>query len=35
VDAGTRPPDWIGLKEFEGGLYAVTSCPLGPEMPQR
>jgi DNA gyrase inhibitor GyrI len=34
VDPESRPPDGIGLKEFEGGLYAVTSCRVGPEMPQ-
>jgi DNA gyrase inhibitor GyrI len=34
VDTETHPPDGIGLKEFEGGLYAVTSCQPGPDMPQ-
>ena len=34
VDSETIPPDGIGLKEFDGGLYAVTSCRLGPEMLQ-
>lgn len=35
VGSETHPPDGIGLKEFEGGLFAVTSCPLGPDLPQR
>jgi DNA gyrase inhibitor GyrI len=35
VDSETRPPDGIGLKEFEGGLYAVTSCHVGVDMPRR
>jgi len=35
VGPEVHPPDGIGLQEFEGGLYAVTSCPLGPDMPQR
>jgi AraC family transcriptional regulator len=34
VERDEVPPDGIGLKEFEGGLYAVTSCALGPAMPQ-
>jgi DNA gyrase inhibitor GyrI len=34
VERDALPPDGIGLKEFEGGLYAVMSCALGPEMPQ-
>ena len=34
VDSSTNPPDGIGLKEYEGGLYAVTSCRLGPDMPE-
>jgi DNA gyrase inhibitor GyrI len=29
VDSDVEPPDGIGLKEFPGGLYAVTSCHLG------
>jgi AraC family transcriptional regulator len=28
VDPDAQPPDGIGLKEFPGGLYAVTSCRL-------
>ena len=24
----------MGLKGFEGGRYAVTSCHLGPDMPE-
>jgi DNA gyrase inhibitor GyrI len=28
VDPDAQPPDGIGLKEFPGGLYAVTSCQL-------
>ncbi len=35
LDADTQPPRPIEVKEFEGGLYAVTSCPLGPGMPER
>lgn len=35
VGSETHPPDGIGLKEFEGGLFAVTSCQLGPDLPQR
>jgi len=35
VDSETRPPEGVGLKEFEGGLYAVTSCHVGEDMPQR
>jgi DNA gyrase inhibitor GyrI len=35
VDSETHPPGGIGLKEFEGGLYAVTSCHLGADMPER
>ena len=31
VDAETQPPEPIGVKQFEGGVYAVTSCKLGPE----
>ncbi len=31
----THPPRGIGLKDFAGGLYAMTSCPLGPQMPKR
>jgi hypothetical protein len=23
------------VKQFDGGVYAVTSCKLGPEMPER
>ena len=34
IGSETHPPAGIGLKEFEGGLYAVTSCRLGPHMPQ-
>lgn len=33
VDADTRPPPPIGVKDFDGGLYAVASCQLGPAMP--
>ncbi len=32
IDGGTQPPDPIGVKDFEGGLYAVTACQLGPTM---
>ncbi len=35
IDRDTVPPDPIGVKEFEGGLYAVTSCEVGPGMPER
>jgi DNA gyrase inhibitor GyrI len=28
VDPKTDPPHGIRLKDFPGGLYAVTSCPL-------
>ncbi len=35
IDRGTRPPDPIGVKEFEGGLYAITSCQVGPAMLER
>jgi DNA gyrase inhibitor GyrI len=35
VGPGASPPAGIGLKDFAGGLYAVTSCPVGPEMPRR
>ena len=28
VDSLTEPPDGLGLKDFGGGLYAVTSCQL-------
>jgi hypothetical protein len=35
VDAHTTPPEPIALKEFPGGLYAVTSCPVGPTCPGR
>ena len=35
IDADTQPPEPIGVKQFEGGLYAVTSCQLGPAMPER
>ena len=35
VDAETQPPEPFGVKQFEGGVYAVTSCKLGPEMPER
>jgi DNA gyrase inhibitor GyrI len=28
-------PTGIGQKEFAGGVYAVTSCRVGPEMPGR
>jgi DNA gyrase inhibitor GyrI len=28
VDAGVEPPEGVGLRDFPGGLYAVTSCPL-------
>jgi DNA gyrase inhibitor GyrI len=35
VDGQTQPPEPIGVKQFEGGVYAVTSCRLGPEMPER
>ncbi len=35
IDDETRPPEGIGVKPFEGGLYAVTSCRLGPDMPER
>lgn len=34
VGPETRPPDGIGLKEFEGGLFAVASCRLGSDMPR-
>ena len=34
VDADTQPPASIGVKEFDGGLYAITSCQLGPAMPE-
>jgi DNA gyrase inhibitor GyrI len=34
IDPGTQPPEGIGVKEFEGGLYAVTSCRVAPDMPQ-
>lgn len=34
VDPETRPPEGIGVKDVEGGVYAVTSCRLGPEMTQ-
>ena len=34
IDPDTHPPEGIGVKEFEGGLYAVTSCRVGPDMPQ-
>jgi len=34
VDSETQPTEGIGLKQFEGGLYAVTSCHLGPGMAQ-
>jgi DNA gyrase inhibitor GyrI len=33
IDPETQPPEPIGVKEFEGGLYAVTSCQVGPAMP--
>jgi DNA gyrase inhibitor GyrI len=33
VESDARPPEGMGLKDFEGGLYAVTSCRLGPGMP--
>jgi len=29
VGPHAEPPEGIGLKDFSGGLYAVTSCPLG------
>jgi len=35
VDAEHQPPEPIGVKQFEGGVYAVTSCTLGPQMPER
>lgn len=35
IDSATEPADPIGVKEFPGGLYAVTSCRLGPDMPER
>ena len=35
IDADTRPPEDIGVKQFDGGLYAVTSCKVGPDMPER
>jgi DNA gyrase inhibitor GyrI len=28
VDAGTKPPPGVGVKEFGGGTYAVASCRL-------
>jgi len=28
VDAGTKPPPGVGVKEFAGGPYAVASCRL-------
>ncbi len=34
VDADVQLPSSIGVKEFEGGLYAITSCQLGPAMPE-
>jgi DNA gyrase inhibitor GyrI len=36
VGPGAAPPEGIGLKDFPGGLYAVTSCRLsgGPSVPQ-
>ena len=30
VDALVQPPEGLGVKEFAGGLYAVTSCRLAP-----
>lgn len=35
VGPGTHSPGGIVLKDFEGGLYAVTTCAVGPDMPQR
>ncbi len=34
VDADLQPPEPIGVKQFEGGLFAITSCQLGPAMPE-
>ena len=34
IDPATQPPEGIGVREFEGGLYAVTSCRVAPELPQ-
>ncbi len=34
VDADVQPPAHIGVKEFEGGFYAITPCQLGPAMPE-
>jgi DNA gyrase inhibitor GyrI len=36
VGPDAEPPEGIGLKDFPGGLYAVTSCRLasGSEVPQ-
>ena len=33
IDPDTQPPEGIDVKEFEGGLYAVTSSRVGPDMP--
>lgn len=30
-----HPSGGIGVKDFEGGTYAVTSCRVGPDMPTR
>ena len=34
VDAQACVPKGVGLKDVEGGVYAVISCRLGPELPQ-
>jgi DNA gyrase inhibitor GyrI len=34
VDVDTQPPASIGVKDFDGGLYAIASCHLGPAMPE-
>ncbi len=28
LDEGTVPPEGIGVKEFPGGVYAVTTCTI-------
>jgi DNA gyrase inhibitor GyrI len=35
IDPDTQPPEGIGVKDFPGGLYAVTTCSLrGSDVPQ-
>ena len=35
VGPGCHLPTGISQKEFGGGVYAVTSCSVGPGMPER